>query len=62
MSDQETVNAMALVWQYFRVLIEPSSATVIAAILSRPDLFSEKRVAAVISGGNVDLDQLPFRG
>ena len=59
-SDQQIIEAMALVWRHFRLLIETSSATVVAAILASPDAFSGKRVAAVVSGGNVDLDTLPF--
>ncbi len=59
-SDVEIVDAMALVWQHFRMLIEPSSATVIAAILASPEDFSGSRVGAIISGGNVDLERLPF--
>jgi len=49
-----------LIWQRFRMLIEPSSATVLAAILASPGTFSGRRVGAVISGGNVDLEHLPF--
>jgi threonine dehydratase len=60
-SDSGIVEAMALVWQHFRMLIEPSSATVIAAILASPEDFAGKRVGAIISGGNVDLERLPFR-
>lgn len=58
--ESEIIDAMALVWQYFRMLIEPSSATVIAAILASPEDFSGRRVGAIISGGNVDLNHLPF--
>lgn len=58
--EQQIIDAMALVWQHFRLLIETSSATVIAAILASPEQFSGRKVAAVISGGNVDLDTLPF--
>ena len=60
-SEVGIVDAMALVWQYFRMLIEPSSATVIAAIMESPEDFSGQRVGAIISGGNVDLEQLPFK-
>jgi len=58
--EQQIIDAMALVWKHFRLLIETSSATVIAAILASPEDFADKRVAAIISGGNVDLDTLPF--
>ena len=59
-SDEQIIEAMALIWQRFRLLIEPSSATVLAAILASPGSFSNRRVGAVISGGNVDLEHLPF--
>ena len=59
-SEAGIVDAMALVWQHFRLLIEPSSATVIAAIQASPEVFSGRRVGAIISGGNVDLERLPF--
>jgi threonine dehydratase len=60
-SEAGIVDAMALVWQTFRMLIEPSSATVIAAIIESPEDFSGHRVGAIISGGNVDLGKLPFK-
>ena len=60
-SESGIVDAMALVWQHFRMLVEPSSATVIAAIIASPEHFSGLRVGAVISGGNVDLESLPFK-
>lgn len=59
-SDAEIIEAMALVWQHFRMLIEPSSATVVAAIMASPDDFSGARVGAIVTGGNVDLECLPF--
>lgn len=60
-SDAQIIEAMAQVWQHFRMLIEPSSATVIAAIMDSPEDFSGQRVGAIISGGNVDLECLPFQ-
>ena len=60
-SEAGIVEAMALVWLHFRMLIEPSSATVVAAILASPEDFSGCRVGAIISGGNVDLEHLPFK-
>ncbi len=58
---QGITDAMALVWQHFRMLIETSSATVIAAILASLEDFAGLRVGAIISGGNVDLECLPFK-
>ncbi len=60
MNEASIIDAMALIWKHFRVLAEPSSATVLAAIVESPQIFAGKRVAAIISGGNVDLNHLPF--
>ena len=60
-SETGITDAMALVWRHFRLLIEPSSATVIAAITEHRNVFAGKKVGAIISGGNVDIEQLPFK-
>ncbi|MEE4218039.1 MAG: threonine/serine dehydratase [Xanthomonadales bacterium] len=52
-SDDEIREAMILFWRYLRILIEPSSATVIAAIRRHPEIFSGKKVGAILSGGNI---------
>jgi threonine dehydratase len=44
---------MTLCWQTLRLIIEPSSATVIAAITRYPELFRGRKVGAIISGGNI---------
>lgn len=59
-SDREVLAAMRLAWAELKQTIEPSSATVLAAVLARPDRFAGKRVGLVVTGGNVDLDALPF--
>jgi threonine dehydratase len=52
-SDDEIREAMTLVWQTLKLVIEPSSATVIAAILKHPEVFAGRKVGAIISGGNI---------
>jgi threonine dehydratase len=52
-SDEEIRQAMSLYWKMLKILIEPSSATVIAAIRKHPEIFTGKNVGAVISGGNI---------
>jgi len=52
-SDDDIRAAMILFWQKLKMLIEPSSATVIAAIRSHPEIFAGKKVGAIISGGNI---------
>ena len=53
-SDEDIRRAMYLFWQELRMVIEPSSATVIAAIRNHPEVFAGKKVGAIISGGNID--------
>ncbi len=52
-SDAQCVEAQALVSEHLKMLIEPSSATVLAAVLACPELFRGKRVGLIITGGNV---------
>jgi threonine dehydratase len=59
-SEEEIVDAMKLTWKYLRVVMEPSCAPPLATILKNPDVFRGKRVGVVITGGNVDLDRLPW--
>jgi threonine dehydratase/serine racemase len=61
-SEDEIVAAMRLVWSRMKIVIEPSSAVAVAAALSEgvramPGL---ERIGVVLSGGNVDLDRLPW--
>lgn len=55
-SDEEICAAQAVAWKLLRLVIEPSSATVLAAIARYPDLFSGRRVGLIVSGGNVLLE------
>lgn len=59
-SEESIVDAMRLVWERMKIIIEPSSAVPIAAIMQNPDKFHGKRVGVIISGGNIDLSHLPF--
>ncbi|GLQ88927.1 pyridoxal-phosphate dependent enzyme [Dyella flagellata] len=59
-SDEETIAAMKLLWQHLKLVVEVSSATVFAAILKQRELFAGRRVGLVLTGGNVDLDTLPW--
>lgn len=59
-SEQEIVDAMKLAWRHLRVVIEPSSAVPLAAVLKNKGAFAGKRVGVILTGGNVDLDRLPW--
>jgi threonine dehydratase len=59
-TEQEIVNAMRIVLQDLKLLIEPSSAVAVAALLAGKLGSSGQRVGIILSGGNVDLEQCPF--
>lgn len=54
--------AMFQVWQSLHVIIEPSSAVPVAALLQNKNLFAGKKVGVIFSGGNVDIDKYLVRG
>lgn len=58
-SDAETVAAMRLIWERLKVLVEPSAAVPLAAVLKQRQHFAGQRVGIILSGGNLDLDALP---
>ena len=59
-TEQEITEAMQLIWERMKIIIEPSSAVTLAAILKVKEVFSHKKVGVLLSGGNVDLRKLPF--
>ena len=59
-SDAEIIEAMKLTWKHLRIVMEPSSAVPLATILKNKERFAGKRVGVIITGGNVDLDKLPW--
>lgn len=59
-TEDEIIDAMRLTWQRMKIVMEPSSAVPIATILKNKDIFAGKRVGVIITGGNVDLDKLPW--
>jgi len=60
-SEAEIVEAMKLIWKRMKIVMEPSSAVPLATILKNKGIFAGKRVGVVITGGNVDLDLLPWQ-
>jgi len=51
---------MKLIWQRMKIVIEPSSAVPLATILKNKNTFAGKRVGVIITGGNVDMNKLPW--
>ncbi|MBN1143435.1 MAG: pyridoxal-phosphate dependent enzyme [Bacteroidales bacterium] len=60
-SEDSIIKAMLLIWQRMKIIIEPSSAVAFAAVMENRDLIKGKRAGIILSGGNVDLLNLPFR-
>ena len=56
-SEAEIVAALRVTWERMKIVIEPSSAVAVAAVL-KDARFKGRRVGVIVSGGNVDLDQL----
>jgi len=59
-SEEEIVEAMKLIWKRMKIVMEPSSAVPLATILKNKELFAGQRIGVIITGGNVDLDKLPW--
>ena len=59
-SDADTLSAMRWLWQCLKLLVEPSSAIALAALLQQRARFAGQHVGIVLSGGNVDVDALPW--
>ena len=59
-SEEEILEAMKLIWTRMKIVVEASSAVALAAVLKNKDVIQDKKVGVIISGGNVDLNDLPF--
>ena len=59
-TEEEIVQAMKLLWERLKIVCEPSCAVAFAAVLKEKEQFANQKVGIVISGGNVDLGNLPF--
>ena len=59
-SEEEIIDAMKLTWQRMKIVMEPSCAVPLATIFKNREVFAGKRVGVIITGGNVDLDKLPW--
>ncbi|HJO92948.1 MAG TPA: threonine/serine dehydratase [Victivallales bacterium] len=59
-AEDEISGAMKLIWERMKIVVEPSSAVALAALLREKNRYSGKKIGIIISGGNVDLSKLPF--
>ena len=60
--EETIIKAMRMVWEEMKIIIEPSCAVPLAIILDNPDIITEnQRIGLILTGGNVDLDKLPWQ-
>ncbi len=59
-TEEEIIQAMQLVWERMKIIIEPSCAVPLAAVIKQKDRFQSKKVGIILSGGNVDFSKIPF--
>jgi threonine dehydratase len=59
-SDEEIIAAMRYLWERMKLVVEPSGAVSLAAVLKNKELFAGQKVGIILTGGNVDLGKLPF--
>jgi threonine dehydratase len=59
-SEEAITGSMLLIWERMKIIVEPSSATVLAAVKEYPGIFRGRRTGLILSGGNVDFRKLPF--
>lgn len=58
--ETEIIESMRFIWERMKIIIEPSSAVAVAALFRNKEEFKNRQVGIIISGGNVDLENLPF--
>ncbi len=59
-SDDQIIEAMKLIWQRMKIIVEPSAAVPLAVVLFNRERFFNKKVGIILSGGNIDFDKIPF--
>jgi len=59
-TESEIIESMRIIWERLKIICEPSCSLPLAAVLKNKEFFKDKKVGIIISGGNVDLNNLPF--
>jgi len=60
LTEIEIIESMKMIWERMKIIVEPSCAITLSAVLKSKELFKGKKVGLIISGGNVDLEKLPW--
>lgn len=56
-SDKQIIEAMKLIWERMKIIVEPSGAVPLASILKSKEKFEGKKVGVILTGGNIDLSK-----
>ena len=59
-SEEEIINSMKIIWERLKIICEPSCSLPLAAILKNKSKFRNKSVGIILTGGNIDLSNIPF--
>ena len=59
-TEVDIIDSMLMIWERMKIIVEPSSSITLAAVLNDKEVFNGKKVGLILSGGNVDLDHLPW--
>lgn len=60
-SEAQIIEAMKLIWRYLKIVVEPSGAVSFAMLMAHRERFAGRRVGLILTGGNLDLDKLPWQ-
>ncbi|MCK5102810.1 MAG: pyridoxal-phosphate dependent enzyme, partial [Cyclobacteriaceae bacterium] len=58
--DSKIIDAMKLIWQRMKIIVEPSAAVPLAVVMEYQHIFEGKKIGIILTGGNVDFNKLPF--
>ena len=60
-TEEQILATMRLIWERMKLVVEPSGVVPLAGLLAHPEKFHGRRVGIIFTGGNVDLDRLPWQ-
>jgi len=59
-AEEDIINALRMIWERLKIIVEPSCSIALALIIKNKQLFKGRNVGLIMSGGNLDLDNLPW--
>ena len=59
-AEEDIINALRMIWERLKIIVEPSCSIALALIINNKQLFEGRNVGLIMSGGNLDLDSLPW--